>query len=60
MQLHWRKRDNITELADLLLWVYIINVPELLKNTLVFRLKETLVSFGEQQFTFVGNIADRP
>lgn len=45
--------------ADLLLWLYIIDVPEPLKYA-VFRLEDTLVSFRELQLAVVGNVADRP
>lgn len=46
-------------MADLLLWLSIIDVPEPLKYT-VFRLQDTLVSFSKLQFAVVGNVVDRP
>lgn len=46
-------------MADLLLWLYIIDVPEPLEYT-ALRLKDTLVSFREVQLAVVGNVADTP
>lgn len=42
--------------ADLLLWLFIIDVAEPQK----YRLEDTLVSFIELHYVVLGNVAERP